>query len=182
MNDNLRLQHFFHTRINLCKNLQFSKAKTVQYINTVQIIIIFWNVLDIESNNNSFFSPFISGWSLHGLHCYQFFNFKHSWNKASELCKRYGSDLATVKSYRQNNFTAQLASGFLTGQTDNSYWLGLQAHNELQTNMLSTDSGDRISQYYGHWATGHPNVDSGKCVQAVIKVSVLVYIFFITLV
>ena len=149
MNDYLRLQHIFSL-----------------------------NVLDNESNNNSFFSPFVSGWSLHGLHCYQFFNFKHSWNKASELCKRYGSDLATVKSYRQNNFTAQLASGFLTGQTDNSYWLGLQAHNELQTNMLSTDSGDRISQYYGHWATGHPNVDSGKCVQAVIKVGVLMYLFY----
>ena len=28
------------------------------------------------------------GWKLRGLHCYQFFNIRHSWQKASELCKR----------------------------------------------------------------------------------------------
>ena len=111
-----------------------------------------------------------SGWRLHGLHCYQFFNFKHSWNKASELCQRYGSHLVTVSSYRQNNFTAQLASEFLSGQADKSYWLGLKAHNNLQTNMLIGADEEQISQYFGHWATGHPNVENGKCVQAVVKV------------
>ena len=55
-------------------------------------------------------NSFIPGWELHGLHCYQFFNVRHSWQKASELCKRYGSDLATVDSFAQNNFTSQLAS------------------------------------------------------------------------
>ena len=37
-------------------------------------------------------------------------------------------------------------------------------------NMLDTDGGDQISQYYGHWGNGHPNVDNGQCVQAVLKV------------
>jgi hypothetical protein len=32
---------------------------------------------------------FVSGWNLRGLQCYQFFNIRHSWQKASELCKRY---------------------------------------------------------------------------------------------
>ena len=34
------------------------------------------------------FHFFFSGWKLRGLHCYQFFNIRHSWLKASELCKR----------------------------------------------------------------------------------------------
>ena len=57
---------------------------------------------------------------------------------------RYGSDLVSVESFRQNNFTAELASEFLTGQEDSSYWLGLQAYNELQTNTLSADDGHQV--------------------------------------
>jgi len=109
------------------------------------------------------------GWKLRGLHCYQFFNIRHSWLKASELCKRYGSDLASVESFRQNNFTADLAAEFLAGQEDNSYWLGLQAYNELQTNTLEADAGHQISQYYGHWAQNHPDVGEGTCVKSVLK-------------
>ena len=60
---------------------------------------------------------------------------------------RYGSDLASVESFRQNNFTANLAADFRDGKEDYSYWLGLQAHNELQTNTLGTDAGGQISQY-----------------------------------
>ena len=86
--------------------------------------------------SNSFIPCYFSGWELHGLHCYQFFNVRHSWQKASELCKRYGSDLATVDSFAQNNFTSQLASRFLAGQDQQRYWLGLKSHNDLQTNTL----------------------------------------------
>ena len=49
-----------------------------------------------------------------------------------------------MESFRQNNFTAELASEFLTGQEDSSYWLGLQAYNELQTNTLSADDGHQV--------------------------------------
>ena len=87
-----------------------------------------------------------------------------------------------MESYRQNNFTADLASEFLTGNPDapdsssdsdsdvpvNSYWLGLQAHNELQTNTLAADAGHQISQYYGHWALEQPDVMEGKCVRSVL--------------
>ena len=82
---------------------------------------------------------------------------------------RYGSDLASVESFRQNNFTANLAADFRDGKEDYSYWLGLQAHNELQTNTLGTDAGGQISQYYGHWAQDHPNVEEGTCVKSVLK-------------
>lgn len=106
---------------------------------------------------------------MQGLHCYQFFNVKHSYEKASELCKRYGSNLASVQSHYQNNFTAQLAAEYLSGEDGASYWLGLQTHNDLQTNTLQTDAGKQISQYYGHWALSHPDVDAGKCVKSVLR-------------
>jgi hypothetical protein len=64
--------------------------------------------------------------------------------KYSLIFFRYGSDLVSVESFRQNNFTADLASEFLTGQEDSSYWLGLQAYNELQTNTLSADDGHQV--------------------------------------
>ncbi len=70
---------------------------------------------------------------------------------------RYGSDLASVESYRQNNFTADLAAEFLgdgggdddeddiqTDKEEASYWLGLQAYNELQTNTLEADAGHQV--------------------------------------
>ena len=74
-----------------------------------------------------------------------------------------------MESFRQNNFTADLAAEFLAGQEDNSYWLGLQAYNELQTNTLEADAGHQISQYYGHWAQNHPDVGEGTCVKSVLK-------------
>ena len=96
--------------------------------------------------------PFsISGqWELHGINCYQFFDIRHSWQKASDLCKRYGSDLVTVESFRQNNFTAELATKLLRGRAgQDNYWLGFRAQNNLATNTLSAASGSQISQYYG---------------------------------
>jgi hypothetical protein len=93
------------------------------------------------------------------------------------LTHRYGSDLASVESFRQNNFTAELASEFLTGSSSStdgsnasssSYWLGLQAYNDLQTNTLEADDGHQISQYYGLWALDQPDVVHGKCVKSVL--------------
>ena len=74
-----------------------------------------------------------------------------------------------MESFRQNNFTADLASTFLAGSPQEEYWLGLQAYNELQTNTLEADAGHQISQYYGHWAQNHPNVQEGTCVKSVLK-------------
>merc|ERR1712172_751 len=107
-------------------------------------------------------------WKLHGLNCYQFFSIRHSWQKASELCKRYGSTLVSVESHRQNNFTADLASSSLSGRTDTegAYWLGYQTYNDLKTNFLEADTGNQIEQYYGHWAMAEPAVENGRCVRA----------------
>ena len=71
-----------------------------------------------------------------------------------------------MDSHVQNNFTAQLASEYLSGQDDTQYWLGMQSHNDLQTNTLQTDAGGQISLYYGHWAISEPDIRSGKCVEA----------------
>jgi len=77
-----------------------------------------------------------------------------------------------VESFRQNNFTADLASDFISADSssdDGAYWLGLQAYNDLQTNTLQADEGKQISQYYGHWAEEHPDVLAGKCVRSVLN-------------
>ncbi len=60
-----------------------------------------------------------------------------------------------MESFRQNNFTADLASEFLASSNDQdglqdseeasrSYWLGLQAYNQLQTNTLEADAGHQV--------------------------------------
>ena len=84
----------------------------------------------------------------------------------------------TVESYRQNNFTADLA----TKEAADTYWLGykvrlvtsgggyllistVQAQNNLATNTLASDGGNQISQYYGHWALDQPDIGQGQCVQ-----------------
>ena len=43
--------------------------------------------------------------------------------------------------------------------------------------MLIGADEEQISQYFGHWATGHPNVENGKCVQAVVKVRKISHFF-----
>ena len=52
--------------------------------------------------------------------------------------------MASVESFRQNNFTADLASTFLAGSPQEEYWLGLQAYNQLQTNTLEADAGHQV--------------------------------------
>ena len=51
-----------------------------------------------------------------------------------------------MESYRQNNFTADLASEFLSVEAaKDGYWLGLRAYNQLQTNTLEADAGHQVS-------------------------------------
>ena len=78
--------------------------------------------------------------------------------------------MVTVESFRQNNFTAELASKLLRGRAENtdSYWLGYKAQNNLQTATLAAAAGNQISQYYGHWALDQPDITSGQCVQSVV--------------
>ena len=76
----------------------------------------------------------------------------------------------TVESFRQNNFTAELASKMLRGRLGetNSYWLGFRAQNNLQTASLAAAAGNQISQYYGHWAQEQPDTNDGRCVEALL--------------
>ena len=78
--------------------------------------------------------------------------------------------MVTVESFRQNNFTAELATKMLRGRLGetNSYWLGFRAQNNLQTASLAAAAGNQISQYYGHWALDQPDITSGQCVQSVV--------------
>ncbi|XP_018027289.2 sushi, von Willebrand factor type A, EGF and pentraxin domain-containing protein 1, partial [Hyalella azteca] len=104
-------------------------------------------------------------WVLQGQSCYRFFNIKHSWMNAAELCKRFGAELLLVDSYVENNFTQHLAHSQLDHPTS-SYWLGAVALNELNTNTLESAGGDHVSLYSGFWAQGQPRVQNGKCVRA----------------
>jgi len=125
----------------------------------------------VQSNDSSLFDCPKGQWELEGIYCYQFFDIRHSWQKASELCKRYGSNLVTVESYNQNNFTAKLAEKPLRGRAGDSasYWLGYQTQNNLQTNTLAAAPGNQISQYYGHWALEQPRIEDGQCVKSVLR-------------
>ncbi|XP_045124302.1 sushi, von Willebrand factor type A, EGF and pentraxin domain-containing protein 1-like isoform X1 [Portunus trituberculatus] len=105
------------------------------------------------------------GWEIRGQYCYKFFDIRHSWDKAAQLCKRFGSDLVLVESYEQNNFTNTLAKRSLDDAA-NSYWLGLVTLNDLSTNTLGSASGKHVSLYSGFWSQGQPQVSGGECVRA----------------
>ena len=102
--------------------------------------------------------------------CHYFEISKIMFKKLSKIWSRYGSELVTVESYRQNNFTGELASRSLRTRagSESSYWLGYRALNNLQTKTLATASGDQINMYYGHWSLTQPNISSGQCVQSVV--------------
>uniref|UniRef100_A0A182Y3Y1 Notch n=1 Tax=Anopheles stephensi TaxID=30069 RepID=A0A182Y3Y1_ANOST len=108
-----------------------------------------------------------NGWKLRGLHCYKYFNVKHSWEKSATLCKRYGSELVTVDSYDENNATYSIATSSEYRTRNNvKYWLGFASLDDLRTNTLESTSGDLFSQYSGFWAINEPNPMAGECVSA----------------
>jgi len=106
------------------------------------------------------------GWKLLGLHCYKFFEVQHSWEKAADLCKRYGSDLVVVESYQQNNISERLAQQQLSSQPDAAFWLGLMSLDDLSTNTLEAASGSLVPQYAGFWQVDQPDAKKGQCVRA----------------
>ena len=68
-----------------------------------------------------------------------------------------------MESFRQNNFTAEIASQFLApsgssssgdGSKKAGYWLGLKAHNQLQTNTLAADAGHQVRERLGERERG----------------------------
>jgi len=104
-----------------------------------------------------------NGWEYHGLHCYKYFSIRHSWERASQLCQRYGAQLLEVDSWEAYNWTTNLARRYSHG--DPNFWLGFNTLDDLRTNTLDSASGTLLSQYAGFWAEGHPNTKLGKCVQ-----------------
>ncbi|XP_063243609.1 sushi, von Willebrand factor type A, EGF and pentraxin domain-containing protein 1 isoform X2 [Bacillus rossius redtenbacheri] len=117
------------------------------------------------SSSNLFSCP--NGWELRGLHCYKFFSIRHSWEKAAELCRRYGSEMVLVETYAENNFTASLAvrsMGPLERQNQHHYWLGFASLDDLRTNTLESAAGILVSQYAGFWALTQPDPKAGECV------------------
>uniref|UniRef100_T1IXR4 Uncharacterized protein n=1 Tax=Strigamia maritima TaxID=126957 RepID=T1IXR4_STRMM len=128
-----------------------------------------WISSDVVSNmgtNSIFHCP--EGWELKEFHCYKFFDIKHSWRKAAELCRRYGSELLFISKYSQNNFTQYLASRELSESDDKAYWIGLHTVDELRTNTLesATAKSSFLSKYAGFWANNQPRPDQGECVEA----------------
>ncbi|KAH1029276.1 uncharacterized protein LOC109533262 isoform X1 [Dendroctonus ponderosae] len=121
-----------------------------------------------NGSTNLFTCP--NGWELRGLYCYKFFNIRHSWEKAAELCRRYGSDLMAVESYSENNLTASIAnySGSVERRGLDHYWLGLASLDDLRTNTLESAAGALVSQYSGFWSLDQPNPASGECVDVII--------------
>ncbi|CAG9863735.1 unnamed protein product [Phyllotreta striolata] len=134
----------------------------------VAILVIFRECLTQNSTTNLFSCP--TGWELRGLHCYKFFNIRHSWEKAAELCRRYGSELMAVESYSENNITATIATSSvpLERRGANHYWLGLASLDDLRTNTLESAAGALVSQYSGFWSLNQPDPESGECVDVIV--------------
>ncbi|KAF8796738.1 CUB and sushi domain-containing protein 1 [Argiope bruennichi] len=63
------------------------------------------------------------GWSQNNDQCYRFFNIRRSWKRAAEICRRYGSELALVENFWQNNYTQTLATSNLKDVLPKTYWL-----------------------------------------------------------
>ncbi|XP_012280254.1 sushi, von Willebrand factor type A, EGF and pentraxin domain-containing protein 1 [Orussus abietinus] len=112
------------------------------------------------TSTNDFICP--NGWELRGTHCYKFFNIRHSWEKAAEICRRYGSELTVIETYGESNI-----SNAITNRHSSSYWLGLVSLDDLRTNTLESAAGMLVSQYAGFWAPKQPNPRSGECVSVV---------------
>ncbi|KAI1303593.1 hypothetical protein HDE_02159 [Halotydeus destructor] len=91
---------------------------------------------------------------------------RHSWSKAAEVCRRYGSELTIVSDFNQNNFTSFLANGYLRDLPLKSYWIGFKSVDNLFTNTLESSNGKFISKYVGFWGQDEPNTDRGQCVRA----------------
>ncbi|CAL4150116.1 unnamed protein product [Meganyctiphanes norvegica] len=127
------------------------------------LVVLLGTLARCQKNTDLFHCP--EDWVLRGQNCYRFYNIRHSWEKAAQLCKRFGADLTLVESYEQNNFTQWLAHSELDTPT-NSYWLGLVSLNDLSTNTLESAGGRHVSLYSGFWSQGQPQVKSGECVKA----------------
>ncbi|XP_045468348.1 sushi, von Willebrand factor type A, EGF and pentraxin domain-containing protein 1 isoform X2 [Harmonia axyridis] len=131
----------------------------------VSVLLLRIGLAEISSTN-LFTCP--NGWELRGLHCYKYFNIRHSWEKAAELCRRYGSDLISVETYEENNVTSSIATSSVPierrNATRNNFWLGLASLDDLKTNTLESAAGTLVSQYSGFWSLHQPNPSSGECV------------------
>ncbi|XP_028131495.1 sushi, von Willebrand factor type A, EGF and pentraxin domain-containing protein 1 isoform X2 [Diabrotica virgifera virgifera] len=134
----------------------------------VAIVFLYRDTLAQNSTNSLFSCP--AGWELRGLNCYKFFNIRHSWEKAAELCRRYGSELMAVESYSENNVTASIATSSvpLERRGANHYWLGLSSLDDLRTNTLESAAGTLVSQYSGFWSPNQPDPQSGECVDVIV--------------
>ncbi|CAG7724478.1 unnamed protein product [Allacma fusca] len=124
--------------------------------------LAFFTLVNTQESSSLFQCPI--GWELHGLHCYKYFSIRHSWERAAQLCQRYGSELVEVDSWSSHNWTATLARRYSHG--DPNYWLGFNTLDDLRTNTLDSAGGSLLSQYAGFWAEGQPNTKSGRCVQS----------------
>lgn len=135
------------------------------------------------------------GWHQHSTQCYRFFHQRHSWQRAREVCERYGAQLALIHDYQGNNFTSQLAGqslGVAAGQqaepaagaklsaagqqqqvqyasAERAYWIGFRAIDRLETNTLESAANTFVSKYIGFWDYNEPRVNQGECVRASVR-------------
>ncbi|KAF4522838.1 hypothetical protein B566_EDAN008100 [Ephemera danica] len=125
--------------------------------------LVTWRPVRTQEASNLFTCP--NGWEMRGLHCYKFFSIRHSWDKAAEICRRYGSHLVLVESFEENNVTSALAArGLSSAGPSPQYWLGLASLDDLRTNTLEAAAGLLVSQYSGFWSLKQPDSKSGECV------------------
>ncbi|XP_076318247.1 uncharacterized protein LOC143229580 isoform X1 [Tachypleus tridentatus] len=128
------------------------------------VLFAIYGITSAQQDNSVLQCP--KDWSQNGIHCYRFFNIRHSWNKAAEVCRRYGSELVLITEYGQNNYSSSLAVESLRSMGQVAYWIGMKSVDDLSTNTLESAGGDFIPKYVGFWSWNQPNPRDGKCVLA----------------
>ncbi|XP_013781236.1 uncharacterized protein LOC106465521 [Limulus polyphemus] len=136
------------------------------YKKCLRTIVVFFSVLfgTLAQQDNFLQCP--KDWSRYGIHCYRFFNIRHSWNTAAEVCRRYGSELVLITEYGQNNFSSSLAASGLRNMGQVAYWIGLKTVDDLSTNTLESAGSDFLPKYVGFWSWNQPRPQEGQCVLA----------------
>lgn len=103
------------------------------------------------------------GWHKHSTHCYKFFHQRHSWERAKDICEKYGAQLALIHDYQQNNFTTQLADAQLLASAasvgggggsgsdgaQQSSMIGVGGSSSKQQQPLALFSSDERSYWIG---------------------------------
>ncbi|OZC07370.1 lectin C-type domain protein, partial [Onchocerca flexuosa] len=111
------------------------------------------------------------GWEKYRSKCFRVYTIERSWPQALLFCSRYGSQLARIESFGENNFLHRLINRqqkiFSTNR--NEFWIGVVAQQtEDEDAYFLWSDGTVISRYVGFWNDGQPDYRAGTCAKVLL--------------